>query len=108
MTQHNPDSWVIVKFEPQDDDVFVDVHFRVLAGWSGGYLGGDSWRINSGITSVELDGEFYVFSGISGSTYQCHRSSETMCGAMRGAWSDIKNALGPRVNIVPVKEVLRE
>jgi len=44
---YNPDNWVVIKMNGDDP------HYRVLAGWSGGYLDGDSWRMNSGITRVE-------------------------------------------------------
>ena len=63
---HNkPDNWVVVKV---DEDFY-----KVLAGWSGGYLDGDSWRLNSGITKVEEDGDYWLFIGESGSVYQCHK-----------------------------------
>ena len=65
-----PDRWVIVKLSNDKDTVF-----KVLAGWSGSYLDGQSWRINSGISKVVEDGDFYLFEGFSGSTYKCHKKS---------------------------------
>jgi hypothetical protein len=47
MNEYTCDNWVVIKMKGDD------THYRVLAGWSGGYLDGDSWRMNSGITKVE-------------------------------------------------------
>lgn len=71
---HTPDNWIIVKMTLPDEEPF----FKVLAGWSGGYLDGDSWRMNSGIVKVEEDGDHYLFIGDSGSVYKCHKGSETL------------------------------
>ena len=35
MTNYNPDNWVVIKMSGNDP------HYRVLAGWSGGYLDGE-------------------------------------------------------------------
>jgi hypothetical protein len=65
---YTPDKWMVVKLEsPQSS------HYRVFATWKGGYMNGDSWKLNSGIVSVEEDAEFYYFNGSSGSVYQCHK-----------------------------------
>jgi hypothetical protein len=62
---NEPDNWVVIKV---DEDLY-----KVLAGWSGGYLDSDCWKLNSGITKVEEDGEYWLFIGNSGSVYQCHK-----------------------------------
>lgn len=71
MTQYTPDRWTIIKVSVNPEDP----HYRVLAGWSGGYLDGDSWRLNSGITSHEFDGDYWRFYGSSGSCYKCYVDS---------------------------------
>lgn len=59
-----PDSWVLVKIKDGDH--------RVLAGWSGGYLDGTSWRLNSGVARVtSVPGAGYDVHGNSGSVYRC-------------------------------------
>jgi hypothetical protein len=50
-------------------------HYRVFATWSGGYLDGDSWKLNSGITSVTEEDGHYLFAGSSGSVYRCAKHS---------------------------------
>lgn len=59
---YTPDNWVVFK---------VPLGYKVLGGWSGGYTTGDSWRLNSGITRVEKEGDYYLFYGHSGSVYRC-------------------------------------
>ena len=63
---YEPDGWVIVKVLGEDP------HYRVFGSWSGGYLGADSWRMNSGIAKTEREGDTYLlFYGESGSVYKC-------------------------------------
>lgn len=72
--KYNPDNWIIVKIAFPDKEVL----YKILAGWSGGYLDGDAWRMNSGIDKVEVDGDIINFIGTSGSVYSCHKNSETV------------------------------
>lgn len=65
-----PDRWLIVRFKKDNQTIY-----KVLGGWSGGYLDGDSWRLNSGIKNIEEDGDYYLFKGFSGSVYKCHKKS---------------------------------
>ncbi len=77
MAQYTPDAWVIVKVTNKDE-----VFYRVFAGWYGGYAGTDSWKLNSGITRVEDEGNYYKFFGETGSCYNCGKSAERMTGYM--------------------------
>jgi len=65
-----PDNWVVVKVGEEI--------YKVLAGWSGGYLTSDSWKLNSGISEVKDDGNHWLFIGNSGSVYQCHKEGYTV------------------------------
>jgi hypothetical protein len=69
MSHYTPDQWQIVKITG------TDPHYRVFGSWSGGYLDGDSWKLNSGITSVTEDDEWFYFYGYSGSVYQCRKAA---------------------------------
>ncbi len=62
-----PDSWVILKL-PHNI-------YKVFAFFYGGYLGSDYWKLNSGITKIEQDDEYYYFMGYSGSVYKCHKKA---------------------------------
>lgn len=65
-----PDAWIIVKIKNKNETVH-----KIAAGWNGGYLHGNSWRVNSGIKSVDYKDGFYRFFGFSGSIYECHQST---------------------------------
>ena len=49
MSTYTPDSWVIVKIQSEK---YGTLH-KVLAGWSGSYLYGASWKMSSGIITFE-------------------------------------------------------
>jgi hypothetical protein len=68
MNEHVPDRWVVLKIVNE-----FDTFYKVFATWFGGYLDGDSWRANSGITKIEEDGDYWLFYGNSGSVYRCHK-----------------------------------
>jgi len=61
-----PDKWCLVCVE--------DELVKVMATWSGGYLGGDSWKLNSGIERVEETEDSFLITGYSGSVYECRKS----------------------------------
>lgn len=71
MTEYVPDAWVIIRVADETETVY-----KVLGGWYGGYLNGDSWRLNSGITRIERDGELYLIHGYSGSVYRVHPDAQ--------------------------------
>ena len=70
-TNYSPDKWKIVKFKNNGKYVY-----KVLAGWSGGYLDADSWRLSSGLERIEEEGDHYLMYNYSGSIYKCHKNSE--------------------------------
>ena len=70
MSDYHPDKWVVVKITGND---MPPIH-KVFACWYGGYLGSDSWKLNSGITRVTHDDYCYMFEGYSGSVYKCDES----------------------------------
>lgn len=86
MSEYTPDCWVIVELTFENKS-----HYRVFAGWYGGYLNGDSWKMNSGITDVETDDEWYHIYGESGSVYHCHKEAERMSMYMRGVLQGFMN-----------------
>lgn len=67
--EYIPDRWMLVKMNVQDP------FFKVLGSWSGGYLSGDSYRLNSGVIDVKYENGNYIFFGASGSKYICHEES---------------------------------
>ena len=67
MSEYRPDKWVVIKITGPDTP---PIH-KIFACWYGGYLDGDSWKLNSGITKATLKGFAYYFEGSSGSVYEC-------------------------------------
>lgn len=73
MSEYNPDKWVMLKIESNGQTTY-----KILASWYGGFAKGDSWKLNSGVTKIEEDGQCYLFHGSSGSVYVCHKSTYGM------------------------------
>lgn len=65
---YTPDEWILIKIGGPTP------HYKVFGSWRGGYLSGDSWRMNSGVTSVEEKKDHYLFHGKSGSVYKCYKA----------------------------------
>jgi hypothetical protein len=61
-----PDKWVVLKITKDEE-----TNYKVFATWFGGYLDGDRWKLNSGITNVNKMGDYLMFYGYSGSCYEC-------------------------------------
>ena len=95
MSYYTPDNWVVIKLDDGKDP-----HYRVLAGWSGGYLTGDSWRMNSGITKVIEEDDHWLFIGSSGSTYACHK--DMYCLRMNNAyvWNSLQKNHADKVELM--------
>ena len=97
MSYYQPDCWVVLKL-PEG--------YKVLAGWSGGYLDGSSWRLNSGITRVEekldwKDQRYYVFYGHTGSAYWCYPEMYMLKMPMAGIYNRLKEKYQDQVEIMP-------
>lgn len=83
MSKYIPDRWVVLEFtSPQYGTIR-----KVFGGWYGGYLSGDSWRLNSGITREEVVDGILVFHGNSGSEYACHPDGYGLSAYMEGVLS---------------------
>ena len=68
---YQPDKWVVLKISTGSTLVY-----KVFGTWYGGYMGSDSWRMNSGVTSVQVKENGMVeFYGSSGSVYSCDMRS---------------------------------
>ena len=80
--EYCPDKWVMLKFVTEGQTTC-----KILASWAETYLGGASWKLNSGCTQIEEDGEWYLFHGYSGSVYRCHKKSYGMTGYTSGVYS---------------------
>ena len=95
MSNYTPDNRVVIKMDGDEP------HYRVLAGWSGGYTTGDHWRVNSGITKVTEDNMYYYFSGSSGSTYWCGKKSYMLRMNNVRIWDQLQRLHGDKVKMMP-------
>ena len=98
MSDYTPDNWVVIKFTQQVKSGNTGygrsekVFYKVLGGWSGGYLDGDSWRLNSGIVDVEETTDSFIFIGGSGSRYICDKTQECLRMNTAGIWKQMQEA----------------
>jgi len=95
MIDYTPDRWVIVHLLNEGEN-----YYKVLAGWSGGYLGSDRWRMNSGISRIEVDGDFYLFHGYSGSVYRCHKEAYGMTSLMSSVVNKIVDRFPGQIKVL--------
>lgn len=98
---HSPDNWVIFKGQSSKGETI----YKILAGWSGGYIHGDSWRINSGIVEIEEDEDFYYFKGYSNSVYRCWKDSECLRNNIAYVWNQLKEKFGDRVEKATMSQI---
>ena len=97
MSEYRPDNWVVLKIMLPDRDTM----YKVLGGWSGSYLHGNSWRMNSGVSEVTEDGDYLLFHGYSGSVYRCHKDTYRLTMANAGIYNQLKEQLGDQVELMP-------
>ena len=87
---YEPEEWVLVQV---DEDLV-----KVFGGWRGGYISGDSWRMNSGIEKVERDRDgYWLFTGYSGTVYKCHKDAYRIN-------SPYNNSILATQNLTPMKK----
>jgi hypothetical protein len=91
-----PDRWVVVTITREDDST-ID---KVLAGFYGGYLYGDAWRINSGIERVDTFDDRYEFHGYSGSVYVCYKNRYGMTMLTQSIFEQMCNLFPTEINDV--------
>src|SRR6056300_1368254 len=98
MSEYLPDNWVVLKINQEGKTLY-----KVLAGWSGGYLDGDSWRMNSGITRVEDHETYYSLYGYSGSVYKCWKGHYRLRMNNAGVYNNLKEneAFEGQITLMP-------
>lgn len=94
MSYYQPDVWVVIKLTGEDP------HYRVLGGWHGGYLGSDSWRLNSGVTKVEKGSTTWKFYGSSGSCYECGMHNYRMSVTTAEIYERLQRIHGNHVSLM--------
>lgn len=97
---YEPDKWVVLRINAGE----VGIIYKILAGWSGGYTDGEKWKINSGICKIEVEGNYFLFTGHSGSVYKCHKNSYGTNTISSGILSGLLNSYETRNLVTLVEE----
>lgn len=103
MNEYIPDRWQVVKIAAVESDVPV---FRIFGTWYGGFVTGDSWRLNSGIEKIEDTGTSYAVYGSSGSIYRCFKGAEGMSMYTQGVFSSLKGQIERSGGIMEVVDII--
>ena len=92
-----PNSWVILEVTYKGEQ-----YQKILSGWSGGYVDGDSWRMSSPIKNLEIDidSEWITATTLSGSTYRLLKESQGLRMSNGGVYNQLKERFGDSVEIV--------
>ena len=99
--EYKPDKLKLLRLEKDGE-----VRCRVLGGWSGGYLDGDSWRLSSVVDSIKDCNDYYEIKNASGSVYICGKGSEGTNVISAGIYSKmLEQAKDENIDI---KEILPE
>ena len=70
---YTPRNWVVLEITYDGETIR-----KVFGGWLGGFSTGDSWKLSSGITSVEEFDDYFEFTNVSGSIYVCYKDKQQM------------------------------
>ena len=107
---YNPDGWMLVKITSEGK-----THYRVFGSWRGGYLDGDSWRLNSGVVrheeeivknSMNEDLKIYRFYGSSGSCYQVVEKTYGLLGPYNeGVLGSYASQSTDKITFEPLQEM---
>lgn len=99
MSNYQPDRWVLLKYQHG---------YKVLGSWYGGYLYGDSWRLNSGVTSVDVSQDNLIsFWGASGSCYTCHEDDYGMSTTAASVYQQLEEKHGFKL-VEDLKQAIKE
>jgi len=92
-----PDNWVIIEVNHEGEQFQ-----KVLSGWSGGYLDGDSWRLSSRIKTIDIkiNQDFYTVETESGSAYTLWKSRQGLLMSNSGIYNQLKEKFGDSVEMV--------
>ena len=107
MSLYIPDSWQIIKIQAPGHDLY----YRILAGWSGSYLEGASWKLSSGIESFTDFGDHCVSDQSSGSVYELYKTRECMSSIMASAFAtygEQATDLGWTFEVISLEDFLKE
>ena len=92
-----PDAWVILEVNHEGKQFQ-----KILSGWSGSYLYGDSWRMSSPIKNmhIDIDKDYITVETDSGSVYNLRKQYQGLRMSNAGTYNQLKEKFGDSVEIV--------
>lgn len=103
MSEYSPNRWVILEITSSSGKPF----YKVMGSWMGGYLEGESWRMNSGIERVKEEEDGYKVYGFSGSVYYCPKESYGLGLYSHGVLQDFITRGAGRIRMLEEDEALK-
>ena len=85
MNNYYPDVWVVLDITTHGKPMQ-----KILAGWYGGFLVGDSWKLSSAIDGISEFENYYAFKNRSGSTYYCNKNEYRMSSLTAGIFASLQ------------------
>lgn len=113
---YRPDSWQVVHVIPKDTGAD---YYRILAGWSGGFAYGSSWKLSSGFGAIRYrtsgckqvirEGDYWRVPQSSGSVYILRKNSEHPSMVTAGVLESVmKSNPDIKLEIVKMENILEE
>lgn len=103
---YQPDSWQLIHVIPKDTSA---AYYRILAGWSGSFMYGSSWKLSSGCEQVIDEGDSWRVPQSSGSVYILRKNSEGDKLSTFGVLEDLmRDNPDVKLEIVKMKNILGE
>jgi hypothetical protein len=104
MSVYNPEGFAFLKIaDPSEPEGFI---YKVIGSWSGGYLYGESWRMNSGIESVEDKNTHLHVHGHSGSIYVVRKGGQGLSSYAMCILAPLLGQEDTKATIITTEEIL--
>lgn len=96
-----PDAWVILEIKDTIHPGMPSIQ-KILAGWSGSYLYGDSWRMSSPIKqlNIKICEDHFIVETESSSIYNLCKRYQGLRMSNAGIYNQLKEKFGDRVEII--------
>ena len=102
---YTPDYWKVIKVTNNETK---ESHHRVICSWSGSYMWGSSWKISSGIETMEDRGDTYESKQTSGSVYILRKTREGISGIMEGILSQYNELPEQTIEVVDSEQFYKD
>lgn len=103
---NKPDGYAFIKIQAYGAQEAI---VKVFASWTGSYTHGESWRLNSGCTSIEDAEDGYVVTGYSGTQYLLSKTHNYIRPYNKGVLDDMIAELrsyGHQADIISIEEAM--